>query len=68
MAKQDEIRVIAYNIWGQEGCPNGKDCEHWLAAEVIWEQRNNKTVAMNAKTNTNNFAPKTNKLMPKRKR
>ena len=39
MAKEDEIRVIAYNIWEQEGCPNGKDCEQWYRAEAIWELR-----------------------------
>ena len=37
MEKQDEIRLIAYNIWEQEGCINGKDCEHWFRAEAIWQ-------------------------------
>jgi hypothetical protein len=39
MAKKDEIRLIAYNIWEQEGCINGKDCEHWFRAEAIWEEQ-----------------------------
>lgn len=39
MAKEDEIRLIAYTIWEQEGCLNGKDCEHWFKAEAIWEER-----------------------------
>jgi hypothetical protein len=39
MAKEDEIRLIAYNIWEQEGCINGKDCEHWFRAEAIWEEQ-----------------------------
>jgi hypothetical protein len=39
MAKEDEIRLIAYTIWEEEGCPHGKDCEHWQRAEVIWEQK-----------------------------
>ncbi len=38
MAKEDEIRLIAYNIWQEEGCLNGRDCEHWYQAEAIWEQ------------------------------
>jgi hypothetical protein len=39
MAKEDEIRLIAYNIWEQEGCINRKDCEHWFRAEAIWEEQ-----------------------------
>ena len=39
MPREDEIRVIAYNIWQEEGCVHGKDCEHWLQAEVIWEEK-----------------------------
>ena len=39
MAKEDEIRLIAYNIWEQEGCPNDKDYEHWLRAEALWHKK-----------------------------
>ena len=39
MAKEDEIRLIAYNIWEEEGCCDGQDVDHWLRAEVIWEER-----------------------------
>jgi hypothetical protein len=28
-----EIRELAYSIWGQEGCPHGRDLDHWLQAE-----------------------------------
>jgi hypothetical protein len=42
MGREDEIRVIAYSIWQQEGCLDGQDCEHWLKAEVIWEERQKK--------------------------
>jgi hypothetical protein len=45
VSKEDEIKVIAYSIWEQEGCPNGKDCEHWLRAEAIWEEREAKQPA-----------------------
>jgi hypothetical protein len=69
MSKENEVRLIAYNIWEQENCPNGKDCEHWYGAEAIWEkQQKPKAVAVNIKNETNKFAPKTNKFMPKRKR
>ncbi len=37
MAREDEIKVIAYSIWEEEGCPNGRECEHWYRAEIIWQ-------------------------------
>jgi len=40
MEKQDEIRLIAYNIWERENCINGKDCEHWYKAEAIFGKAN----------------------------
>ena len=39
MGREEEIKLIAYNIWEEEGCPNWRDCEHWLRAEAIWEQQ-----------------------------
>ena len=39
MGREDEIRIIAYRIWEEEGCCDGHDCEHWLKAEVIWEEQ-----------------------------
>ena len=39
MVREDEIRLIAYRIWEEEGCRDGYDCEHWLKAEVIWEEK-----------------------------
>lgn len=39
MGREDEIRIIAYRIWEEEGCCDGHDCEHWLKAEVIWEEK-----------------------------
>ena len=41
MAKEDEIRLIAYSLWEQEGCIDGKDCEHWYQAELIWQETQN---------------------------
>jgi hypothetical protein len=37
MDRDNDIRLIAYHIWEEEGCPDGKDCEHWTRAEMIWE-------------------------------
>ena len=28
----EEIALTAYRLWLQEGCPNGRDREHWLKA------------------------------------
>ena len=28
----EEIALAAYRIWLQEGCPHGRDREHWLKA------------------------------------
>ena len=39
MAREDEIKIIAFNIWQEEGCLEGRDCEHWFRAEIIWEQK-----------------------------
>jgi hypothetical protein len=39
MAREDEIKLIAYKIWEVEGCADGRDCEHWYRAETIWEQQ-----------------------------
>ena len=47
MGREDDIRLIAFRIWEEEGCLNGWDCEHWLRAESIWEKNQNpKTAAI----------------------
>ena len=50
MAREDEIRTIAYYIWQDEGCVHGHDCEHWIRAEVIWEDRQTQQAAARGKT------------------
>lgn len=32
-ADNDKIAKLAYQIWDQEGRPEGRDMEHWLRAE-----------------------------------
>ncbi|MDD2778526.1 MAG: DUF2934 domain-containing protein [Methanocellales archaeon] len=39
MRREEEIRLIAYSIWEQEGFCDGRDIEHWLRAEAIWEEK-----------------------------
>jgi hypothetical protein len=41
MNREQEIRIIAYHIWEEEGCGcPGRDVEDWLKAEIIWQERN----------------------------
>jgi hypothetical protein len=42
MAREDEIRIIAYDMWQREGCLDGYDCDHWFKAEEIWEEQQTK--------------------------
>ena len=39
MGREDEIRAIAYRIWEEEGGCDGCDYDHWLKAEMIWEDK-----------------------------
>ncbi len=68
MAREDEIKLIAYNIWEEENCPNGKDCEHWLRAEAIWEQQQEAKVAKSARIESKPAAVKSGKVMPAKKK
>lgn len=60
MGREDEIRLMAYSIWLQEGCPDGKDCEHWLRAEAAWQEHNSDSGASQV--------PKSNRMHPRRKK
>ena len=37
--REEEVRLIAYEIWLNEGCPHGWHEEHWFKAESIWQAR-----------------------------
>src|SRR3972149_9452756 len=41
--RDEEIRQIAYHLWRDEGCPDGRHEEHWLKAESIWRARQDAT-------------------------
>ena len=65
MGKEDEIRLIAYNIWQQDGCCDGHDCEHWLRAEAVWEEkRKEKTFSVKAASKPKSAAGKVTKKRP----
>ena len=38
MEKENEIRIIAYALWAQDGYNRRSAVSHWLRAEAIWEQ------------------------------
>lgn len=38
MAREDEVRNIAYALWVQDGYNRDSAIQHWLRAEAIWEQ------------------------------
>ncbi len=64
MGREDEIKLIAYTIWEEEGCIDGHDCEHWYRAEVIWQQQQEeKTKA--AKQETKSKTPLKGKTVAK---
>jgi hypothetical protein len=35
--RNDWIREVAYFLWLEEGCPEGQEDRHWLAAEALLE-------------------------------
>lgn len=39
MGREEEIRLIAYQIWEEELRPQGRELDHWLKAEAIWRER-----------------------------
>ncbi len=44
MITEEQIRELAHSIWEQEGCPNGKDVEHYFRAKNILEERESSQV------------------------
>lgn len=35
MATEEEIKGLAYTLWEEDGCPDGKDQEHYFTAEQM---------------------------------
>jgi hypothetical protein len=40
MAREDEVKLIAYRLWEEDGCCHGRDVAHWLRAEMVWQEQN----------------------------
>jgi len=39
MPTEEQIRQLAHSLWEQDGRPEGKDVEHYLAAKQILEKQ-----------------------------
>jgi hypothetical protein len=39
MPTEEQIRELAYQMWEQQGRPEGKDVEHYFAAKQILEEQ-----------------------------
>ena len=46
--RDEEIRQVAYRYWQEEGCQNGAELQHWLKAEVIWQEEHRPRSEANA--------------------
>jgi hypothetical protein len=69
MEREDEIRLIAYQLWEAEGCVNGRDYENWYRAEAIWEERQKpKATLKSPQTDTNPATKKAAKVKVERKK
>ncbi len=43
--RDEEIRLIAYHLWLDDGQPAGRHGEHWARAEAIWQEQQVKSQA-----------------------
>ncbi|MBI4233292.1 MAG: DUF2934 domain-containing protein [Chloroflexi bacterium] len=39
MNPEETVRRIAYQLWEQQGRPEGRALDHWLAAEQVWREQ-----------------------------
>jgi hypothetical protein len=45
MEREEQIRMIAYSLWVQDGYCRGAAVRHWLEAEEIWEKQHHKPIS-----------------------
>jgi hypothetical protein len=65
-SSDQDIRLIAYELWLTEGCPHGRHVEHWLKAESIWRSGDEITKEDEI-TSAKEIAPAAVKSKPKTK-
>ncbi len=39
MSREEQIRLIAYQLWEDERRPEGRHLDHWFRAESIWREQ-----------------------------
>jgi hypothetical protein len=56
--QEDRIRALAHQLWAEDGCPDGREDEHWFrAADIIRRQDfEEMMVAPNAAMEAEDFA------------
>lgn len=57
MPTEEQIRELAYNIWQQEGQPDGKHEEHYFRARQILEERESSSLIGSTPSPTYELAP-----------
>jgi len=66
-SREDEIRQIAYQLWLDEGCPHGRDRDHWFKAESVWREQQTAKQPAKAKRKPAAAAPQAKGRPAKRK-
>jgi hypothetical protein len=61
MTREEEIKLIAYRLWEEEGCCDGRDFDYWLRAEFLWEAQKKEQVSPGNQEST----PEENRAKPK---
>ena len=68
MGREDDIKIIAYRLWEEDGCCHGRDGEHWTRAEIIWEEQNKAPAPAKAETKAPATAGQMTKSQPGKSR
>jgi hypothetical protein len=58
MHHEQEVQLIAYHIWEEQGHPHGHDVEHWLKAESVWQEQGHAAPAVQQVAVPHNVAHK----------
>ena len=64
MASDEQVRELAYQIWEEEGRPEGRDMEHYFRASRMLEERAAQAVAPTAGLKTQEQAAKPLSSLP----
>ena len=68
MVRENEIKLIAYKIWEEEGCFDGHDCEHWFRAEDIWGQKQKEFVVESTRMESRQIVEQNTKVTGKKRK